>query len=786
MVGSGKSTLMKVLSFCLAKKGYRIAIVLNTVNEVIKMMSELKKYGLDVSPLIGKTKQEDYSIALKKRGDLFIDEGASYYLNTPCALNGLVSSSDQENSWEYSERPCYNLISCNDSLKNERYRCPLFSICQGTAMMRQAETSSIIITTVAGLSASNIGEERHLFLEEVLSYFDLAIFDECDRVQSTLDNFFAPNMPLNDFINAQADGCAKDMRKTFDDIQLNKNERKFFKYVRATSDAYEGILESLKDIEENEKGGWKELVKSTFSSLTILEQLNKDRLDENLVKSLKDCINYFSYKSSKDLFEDKLNEIIDNIFSVSYKPYENLERLLKENQLQSDGITMRHLILLLKVISFDRLMHKIDDAAKFADMGILQNNDISNFLQKRFITQQKYLPAAPKGNMFGMMYSKSDQKLKVYRQYAYGRMLMLSLPWLLVDEQGEPIGPHTILMSGSSYAPGSLQYNVNVPVDYILKSPEETRKYLEKSEFLTCGATTVVSGSKKTERENNLCKLLSEIKMHIEAECNRDGKILFIVNSYDEATIAWNRMNELLTQWGAKERCVVLIRDGEQKKELTIKKNDIEHFGNHSDKILIAPASVINRGYNIVDKRGNAAIRSVFFLVRPMPVPDDISLKIAKLNGHIAEKFSQASKDNIGIYANNLKNEAGKFWGVLEQDSGKCSLKFLSPESKRDVIATVFITLVQIFGRTARVKDVDTIGDPPRIYFADGAFNKNVSEFSFDILGAIREYLEELFKSNELVAKTLYDAFYQALKEVDNGTEEKIADYGIYSENYYD
>ena len=784
MVGAGKSTLMKVLTYYLSKNGYRVVIVLNTVSEVIQMMRDLSKYKLDVSPLIGKSNQEKYVCALKREGDMYIDEDIAQYLSAPCALNGLVNSSAQE-AWEYGERPCYNLRSRSETSSGNIFRCPLFHVCPGAVMLRKAETSSIVVTTVAGLSASYIGCSRHLFLDEVLSSADVVMFDECDRVQSTLDDFFAPNTAFNDFIYAQADGCAEDMRKPYSKIQQDKNERAYYQYARMTSDIYESIVESISNIEINEKGKWYKLVTSTFSALTILEHLKEEGIDERLESGLRECAIMRRFESSDDNFVAQLSEIVDNICMVSAHADTRLKRLLNNNGFSLDEKTFFHVVLLLKVIAFDRIMHHIDDAAKSVDMEILRSNNISDFLQARFIAQQKYLPAAPMGNMFGMMYSKSDEKLKVYRQYANGRFLMLSMPWLRVNEQGEPIGPHAILMSGSSYAPGSLQYNVNVPVNYILESPKATHEYLKNSIFRTCGAQTVVSGGGIYRREENLRMLISEIREHIESECDREGKLLFIVNSYDEARIAWNRIKELLSQAGRQERCAVLIRDDEKKTGDMIKKNEIEYFGGHPAKILIAPASVICRGYNIVDDYGNSAIRSVFFLVRPMSVPDDISLKIGKLNGYITEKFLQRSMGDPGVYANDLKNEAGKFWGILEQDSGVGALKYLSDESKRDVVATVFITLIQIFGRAARVKDMGRIGEAPRIYFADGAFNSGRGEYSFDIIAGILEYLEQLFQTDKRIAETLYGAFYCALKEGHNETETIAVD-GIYSENYYD
>ena len=156
-------------------------------------------------------------------------------------------------------------------------------------MLRKAETSSIVVTTVAGLSASYIGCSRHLFLDEVLSSADVVMFDECDRVQSTLDDFFAPNTAFNDFIYAQADGCAEDMRKPYSKIQQDKNERAYYQYARMTSDIYESIVESISNIEINEKGKWYKLVTSTFSALTILEHLKEEGIDERLEIGLRAC-----------------------------------------------------------------------------------------------------------------------------------------------------------------------------------------------------------------------------------------------------------------------------------------------------------------------------------------------------------------------------------------------------------------------------------------------------------------------------------------------------------------
>lgn len=237
MVGSGKSTLINVLCYYLAKRGYRTVIVLNSVSDVVKLYRYLKKFNLSVSPLIGKSNQENYVGALMKQGELFIDEDISDYLTAPCILNGL---NQDDAAWEFGERPCYKLTQYDDDKKVvKRAKCPLFAKCSGCAMLREATTSSIVLTTVAGLAASYVGDEHSLFLEEVVNNVDVVIFDECDRVQETLDDFFAPNTALNDFIEAQAVGCIVDMCKNIhllstietggDFIRLPERRQKFMK-----------------------------------------------------------------------------------------------------------------------------------------------------------------------------------------------------------------------------------------------------------------------------------------------------------------------------------------------------------------------------------------------------------------------------------------------------------------------------------------------------------------------------------------------------------------------------
>ncbi len=769
MVGSGKTTLIKTLCYYFSKLNKKVVVVLNSVNDVVNMYQDLRRYNIDVAPLIGRGEQEKHINTLIKNRQMYLDEETSKYLTTPCILNGACDNEIE--ALTYDERPCFNLKS------DKKYICPFFECCPGALMLREASSSTVVVTTVAGLASARIGSQKILFLEHVVNQAEIVLFDECDRVQKTLDDFFAPNISFSEFMENQADACAKDMKREPDAPETDINATRYYDLVRETPTIYHSIVNALEQIKNDSNRNWKELISCAFSALSILRQLEKDGLDSKLIDSLRQCIYINHFKEGIDEFTLQLSETCNNSCraSIYEKDFSNqLKRLMQNNSLAVSEENLLHIGFLLKVIYFDRIMDYIDDSAKSLDNEILRENQISDFLQARFIAQQHFLPAAPMGNTFGMIYT-GKKELKVYRQFAYGRYLMNSLPWLRVNENGEPIGPQAILFSGSSYAPHSLQCHVNVPINYILESPQDARDYLSKSIFRTSGAFTIISGSGLKDRISKFNTLLREIFSDIKAEIARPGKILFVVNSYKESKEVMGYTNRLLSELEIDEKSVAVVDDHFSKDEYCILKGDLSSFAFRKEKILIAPAAVIERGYNIVDEYGNSAIRSIFFLVRPMAVPEDIALKISKLNGYIDTKYAQQEVKDWGAFCKTIVADSGKYWGMMEREYGT-TLANLSSDSKLDITATVFNLLLQLYGRSARVSNLNLIDkQPPRVYFSDGAFNSNRGTGSYDIIKEITIYLKNLMEfSDGEIAKTLYETFYNALKE--NNNEQKVED----------
>ena len=205
MVGAGKSTLMKVLTYHLSKQNKKIVIVLDTVADTFHMYSYFRRLNMNVTPLIGRNEREKYIYQVAEQGEKFIRSEYSEYLTAPCIVGGMAQSDNK--TVRYGNEPCKKLIK-----DGKQYTCPLIDICPAVKMYRDIITSNVIVTTIQGLAAIRILGNNRLFLEYVLEQADLVMFDECDKVQKTLDEFFTPSTEFAEFMKTSANDCANDMR----------------------------------------------------------------------------------------------------------------------------------------------------------------------------------------------------------------------------------------------------------------------------------------------------------------------------------------------------------------------------------------------------------------------------------------------------------------------------------------------------------------------------------------------------------------------------------------------
>ena len=768
MVGAGKSTLIKVLSFWFHQHGLRMAVVVDTVAETLSLQKYLSSLGVAASPLIGRSERMKYINQVSQPDEICLSASYSQYLTPACLIDGMDEQHDA--AIVFGKEPCYSLKK-----GNQHYLCPYFEQCSGTKMLRDCYTASVVVTTVAGFAASRVGTARETFLELAMRDFDLVVFDESDRVQKTLDHFFMPETSFNNYIRECAEDCSAYMKLSSKHREENLAAQRYDEMQRQSVTVLSCIVKSL----HHELGTWRKITYGDpFSALTLLDDLYQtetefkiphtvyqaiynliDMQDEERIRqSTLWAVLDSSCKSTDEFFFDRMYQLwLTELGETFPRPEKNKARKIQDARIK----------LILRLIYFDHFIRGLSDAYEASHETSYGQNELFGFLQTRFRQQQHFLPSALCGNLFGL--KKTDEEdIILFRQFAFGRSLMKDLPYLRTDQHGNPAGPHVILLSGSSWAEGSYEYHVNRPVNYILEADAEKRVFLEKTRFFESGFLERISGAGDDQRVAQLRAATQKAVDLIISEYKRKaGKILLVVNSYAQALEVQQTLETALRKANCSARTCRMIADAinAPSGEDTVRRGEVSRFAQLNADILIAPAMAIERGHNIVDEYGHSALSAVFFMVRPMAVPDDIQQKGSKLNGLVESHCKREPQESLFAYNARIRQFAARQWNKMSKTKA-FGIAELSEDERKDVVATLFVLILQIFGRLARVTDVSR--PAPHVYFIDGAFRRRPEKAEdFDCLSELGQYLEELMTQKESaeIAKTLYAPFYQAYRK---------------------
>lgn len=768
MVGAGKSTLIKVLSFWFHQHGLRMAVVVDTVAETLSLQKYLSSLGVAASPLIGRSERMKYINQVSQPDEICLSASYSQYLTPACLIDGMDEQHDA--AIVFGKEPCYSLKK-----GNQHYLCPYFEQCSGTKMFRDCYTASVVVTTVAGFAASRVGTARETFLELAMRDFDLVVFDESDRVQKTLDHFFMPETSFNNYIRECAEDCSAYMKLSSKHREENLAAQRYDEMQRQSVTVLSCIVKSL----HHELGAWRKITYGDpFSALTLLDDLYQtetefkiphtvyqaiynliDMQDEERIRqSTLWAVLDSSCKSTDEFFFDRMYQLwLTELGETFPRPEKNKVRKIQDARIK----------LILRLIYFDHFIRGLSDAYEASHETSYGQNELFGFLQTRFRQQQHFLPSALCGNLFGL--KKTDEEdIILFRQFAFGRSLMKDLPYLRTDQHGNPAGPHVILLSGSSWAEGSYEYHVNRPVNYILEADAEKRMFLEKTRFFESGFLERISGAGDDQRMAQLRSVTQKAVDLIVREYERKaGKILLVVNSYAQALEVQQTLETALRKANCSARTCRMIADAinAPSGEDTVRRGEVSRFAQMNADILIAPAMAIERGHNIVDEYGHSALSAVFFMVRPMAVPDDIQQKGSKLNGLVESHCKREAQESLFAYDARIRQFAAWQWNKMYKTKA-FGIAELSEDERKDVVATLFVLILQIFGRLARVTDISR--PAPHVYFIDGAFRRRPEKVEdFDCLSELGQYLEKLMTQKESaeIAKTLYAPFYQAYRK---------------------
>jgi hypothetical protein len=428
------------------------------------------------------------------------------------------------------------------------------------------------------------------------------------------------------------------------------------------------------------------------------------------------------------------------------------------------------------------------------------------------------VPESPMGNVLGFQFLADDGNtdgparargldgrtgvLRFFRCTGVGRELMLRMHELTAAD-GRP-GAHVILMSGTSWAGTSSRYHVHVPVHAVLLAPSQETEAIAKSEFRKefllgpDGTMLQLSGAPPSRRPVVLEQMLtllatpaipgdpSPLACELDAIADPERRrILLLTGSYEEARAA-ARILESIPEWAG--RVCRLVPDdadldhtwqpagsGAGRKGQTLRRGDIAGFAGGGADLLVAPLLAMERGHNILNAAGQAAIGSVYFLARPHHRPDDITLAVQAINdwavraardGTLARLVSEhGSLDEAGTAFR--RRARGRWRHLLTR---KIAWSSLPRNEQVSFTWDQLVVMWQVIGRLIRG------GVPARVVFVDAAFAPREASLtgsdtpSTSLLHSIHDVLRPYFDPESGVAAAdreivamLYEPFYQAL-----------------------
>lgn len=764
-VASGKSTFADALGVAMMDQGYRIVIILPTVDLVLKKEALFHKLGYETCVLIGNYGRSQH-INNQMRGRYYLSEDASKILQQPCLLNAFIDNSDI--TIKYGKEPCINFKKLGNSNSKESFICQYYDFCPRTKNDRNIVKADIVITTLEGFCLCNFGAERKNFLEYAVENFDLVIIDEVDSAVCSMDAIFAPSLPVNEYLKKNFRAYRNKFKESDLDEKL-KWGREEQEFVQKSDDFEDWMYKLSKDVKEH-RTGWSEYDLKNFSAMSLLYKINpkieesKCGVPEEIWDIFYDLLNP---KHSR-IQEEFLNIVESGKITISYMIEKLMEIAMQQNKEKEEEIQAKFenvdnkmwkkLLFILKVIAFEQLYRELSQLVEgLYDVPI----ELREILNRNLNIQQKIMPNAPLGNTLAI--EVKDDEMYIKKQFSLGRALGLRMPYLKLDSNGNPIGANVLLMSGTGYMPGSDRYHISDKVDYVIEAEQIKRDYIAKTKVKSIRSTVNVSGANAENKNNNLRRLIEENERKIIKCVKRNEKILIIVNSYEQCKVAYGAIEKILNKNNLDyEVCYLKSDNGEitgQEDRNSIQRRDITKF---DQSILIAPACVIERGYNIVDSLGNAWFDTVMFLVRPMVDPSDYKIHVQRVHGYIMNQFTERLYEDRIAVMEAIRKEAFKKYAKLEFTKG--GLSDLPEDMQIDAIASLFVVIEQVFGRLCRI-GTTLKNKYPTIYWVDGAFFA-AEEGKFDTIKELEKYLDYLMNesSNPIVARTLYEPFYKALK----------------------
>jgi hypothetical protein len=771
LMNSGKTTLADLITINRVREhGNRVCLVVSSVGDVFNKVSFLRTLGIDAVPLIGRSSRAEHSARywrtqVEEAANLIADEDtppdpAAAYANASCLLEPFRRSSGPD--WaplSPNEFPCRGSLREVEAKTPRIYDCPLLSICPAQTAYREIATAQVWVTTAQCLVSSRAEPAMASvrWFEAAQGHIDLMIIDEADAVQQVLDSRFVQTERLvsvekgwthrmvgytNEAMAAQdmAPAADPEVQRWYEQLQVHQ-QAVFTLNRLALSPAGERLKELLGDQPFTAHSLFRQVARTLFG---VPRHGEGDKTTEDLAEDF--------YRQHLQDFAESPHEIpghgLDVVVAEMTRQIRDDDAVTDaldvwiDNNVSAEHVTPTWLdherVLLRLVIEAAIWAGRI--STSFFEMTTmypsvrdrLQLPDEETFWADQPPRDYRPLvPEAPMGNILALRWAASRNggaSLQLLWVHGVGRWLLHHAHDLVACEGVQ--GPHVILTSATSWAPGSSFYHIPITPTAVLRQRDSDQVALRASTMtvqpMKAGPDAIfVSGRHGKRRDDALRQMVTalcqpadgrhrsvieELREQLPADRRQ---VLFVVLSGREAQIVGDHINNRVPQLRAR----VVVPDAADPGRDGILRRLVGSFGKGSDDILVTAEMSIQRGYNILNVNDTAALGAVTYLTRSHPPPFDLAFPLS-LVSQLAMKHQQnppeALPGQVAELVHRLRADARKMW--FDVIGRPVQFRGMARAYRPAFVANNLVPMSQTVGRSIRGNQ------PTRVLLCDGAF----------------------------------------------------------------
>jgi hypothetical protein len=775
LMNSGKTTLADLITVHRVRDhGSRVCLVVSSVADVYGKVSFLRSLGIDAVPLIGHSSRGEHAsrywrTRVEEAADLIPDEyapadPAAAYANASCLLEPFRRSTTP--GWaplRPADFPCHGGLKDADGDKSRAHDCPLLPVCPAQKAFQEIAAATVWITTPQCLVDSRVrpAVASMRWFEQAQHDMDLIIFDEADAVQRVFDDKFVQTEELV----APVKGWSHRM-------------------AGYTNDGLAGL--SMAPVVDPEVQKWHEFLQIHQKAVFMLNQLALSAEGERLKKLLGGATftahSLFRHaarmlhglpvtgEGDKDTEDAAENFYQQHLQDFAEQPLQtaghSLEAAVTEmTRFQRDDAAIQRALdrwvtqnaspaLAPAQLDLMRpLLRLVIEAAVWAGRIITTFFEMSSLYpsvheilglpdEERFWLSQPprdyrpLVPEAPMGNLLALRWAANRNggaALQLLWVHGIGRWLLHHAHDLLSPEGVD--GPHVILTSATSWAPGSSFYHIPITPAAVLRQPDEDRDALMTSTMTVQPGRTAddtpifVSGRDRSARDDALRQMVTwlgepgngrrrSVVDDLRAQLPPDRQqLLFVVLSGQDAQVVGDHVNNR-TRYTARN----VVPDAADPGRDGILRRLVGGFGHSDHGILVAAEMSIQRGYNILNSSDTAALGAVVYLSRSHPPPFDLAFPLSLVSQLAIDQLQHpvlAAAGEAAALARDLRSAARATWfGAIGRP---VQFRTLHERYRPAFVANNLVPMSQTIGRSIRGNQ------PTTVLLCDAAFAERLA-----------------------------------------------------------